>query len=146
MNISIKRNHIQLKILPELFYYTLNIFSKFEAIWSFLGWNRILIWMGKYFSIFLSSWFFDLLSDFSRSRRHSIYWIFYSWKEHVETPSTTEPFFWINLSSIRCKQICETRTQFLIDVTFCSPFALKKVTNFRKWLCSVPHRWHALLN
>ena len=37
-----------------------------------------------------------------------------------------------------------TRMQFLAHflslVTFCSPFALKKVTNLKKGLCGAPHR------
>ena len=102
-----------------------NPFEVFLAEIEFwFGWENL-------FSIFLSWWVFDLLSDFSRFRRHSIYLIFFFvLKSMSRRGALQSPLFWINLSSIRCKEIYATRTQFLpqflIDVTFCSPFALKK--------------------
>ena len=95
-------------------------FSRFEVSWA-----EIEFWFEcwKCFSLFVSWWFVDLLSFQGN-------WIYFSCKGHVEMRVSTEPFFSINLSSIRYQSVYGSRTQFLAlffsDVTSVLLFDLKK--------------------
>ena len=115
MNISLKTKWYStenfLIIISLKSQHLLQISAHFEVSWSEIEFYLECL---KFFSIFVSWWFFELLTNFSRLRRHSIYFNFFvCLKEHVDIPTITQTFlFWINLSSIRCKEIYATRTQF----------------------------------
>ena len=141
INISIKRNHINLKIVSQFFHLSVNI-SKFQLVWSFLDWDRILSRMFKTFfdcSQFIVFWASDEFFSFQDNSMCLI--LFLVWKSMSRCGTSQSSFFeltFLLLDLNMFRQLDNRFRAFFGSWYFYSPFALKNVTNLKK--CSVVRR------